>query len=368
MFWWLAACGGGGAERPAGLTVEEVRGHLPADLPDGSSWAEDLRAALVAAGEVPDVSAVCQVVAIVEQESTWQADPPVAGLGKVVTAQVDVRLAKLGPLEGAVRAQVLDVRGEGRASTFAERLGTVRTEREVDLLFQEIVDHQRSRAPALATAVELVFPTLEERLNPIETAGSMQVSVAWAQALGRAEELEPAEVRDLLYTREGGLRYGTARLFLHDAAYDAPLYRFADYNAGVYSSRNAAVQERLARLTGLEVDPDGDLLTWTDRGRPARTQDGQTMTAARAWRDARHPELDDDTLADDLAREKTAEFEETGTWRLLWADDTAALGHAPAYARVPDVALDSPKLSGAKTTAWFAKNVDRRYQDCLRRR
>lgn len=364
MWWLLLACRGPAPTPDPGLTIDQIARRLPADLEDRAGWAADVRAAVVAAGRIPDEDTVCRVLAIVEQESTYRADPPVPGLGKVVTAEVDRTLAGLGPLEGPVRRQLLEVVAEGQERTFAERLGAVRTEREVDLLYQEIVAVQRARAPALASAVDLVFPRLTERFDPIETAGSMQVSVAWAQASSPDED--PAAVRAALYTRAGGLRYGTARLFAHPLVDDAPRWRFADYNAGLYASRNAAVQERLAALTGRDLAPDGDLLTWTDRGRPARTQDGETVAAFRAWRDARHPELDDDALLDDLRREKTAAFEETATWSLLWADAEAA-GATPAYARMPDVALDSPKLADGKTTAWFATNVERRYRACVAR-
>ena len=80
-------------------------------------------------------------------------------------------------------------------------------------------------------------------LNPVTTAGPMQVQVSFARGMSG---LSDAETRELLYTRFGGVRFGTARLLGYAAAYDDVLYRFADYNAGMYSSRNAAFQEQLA--------------------------------------------------------------------------------------------------------------------------
>jgi hypothetical protein len=42
-------------------------------------------------------------------------------------------------------------------------------------------------------------------------------------------------------------------LFGHQAEYTEALHRFADYNAGVYASRNAAIQAQVARLTGAKL-------------------------------------------------------------------------------------------------------------------
>jgi hypothetical protein len=131
-------------------------------------------------------------------------------------------------------------------------------------------------------AARLFFPRLEERLNPITTAGSMQVSVSFAQDHASAEGLDPAATRDQLYTRAGGLHYGTARLFAHEAGYDKPLYRFADYNAGLYASRNAEFQSMLADLTDTPITPDGDLLVYDGRGR-IRDTDGETTRLLLAW-------------------------------------------------------------------------------------
>ncbi|WP_215200548.1 DUF1615 family protein, partial [Escherichia coli] len=37
----------------------------------------------------------CAVLAVTEQESTYQVDPPVAGLGRIATREVERRAGKL---------------------------------------------------------------------------------------------------------------------------------------------------------------------------------------------------------------------------------------------------------------------------------
>lgn len=361
----LAACGQPPRPDPD-LAAEEVTPLIRAGTADAAGWARDVRDALRAA-EIPvDREHVCQVLGILEQESGYEPDPAVPGLPDIIEAAIDEQLGMLGPLATVGRDALLDHVADGHEETFAERLRDVRTERDVDLLFREVVAFHEGRAPAVAKVARLLFPRLLERKNPIGTAGSMQVSVSWAQALGAREGLDAETVRDLLYTRRGGVHYGTARLFVHEAAYDAPIYRFADYNVGEYASRNAAFQRQLAAVTGLELAPDGDLLLYDDRGRPRR-DDGETMRALLAWRVLFAPDLPEARLRADVRKEKQRDFEDTETWRRVRETWTAHTGEAPVYATIPDVQLEGPKITRDWTTRWFAERVDKRYRDCLQR-
>jgi hypothetical protein len=300
----------------------------------------------------------------------------VPNLGKVVRAEVDAKFSKLGPLAGPTRDLILSPVPEGSSKSFDQQLSSVKTEQDVDELFRAILAHHEKRAPELADVLHSLFPRKFDSLNPVETAGSMQVSVAWAQELGRQEGIAFDAVRDLLYTRAGGVKYGTARLFAHDveeeakregAPYDKAIYRFADYNAGLYASRNAAFQEILAKLTEQKIAPDGDLLQWNDNGKPKGDQTGETVRALEVFRTLYAPDLTSSRILKDLQYEKVAYFEETATWGRVRETYKARYAKEALYARLPDVALDSPKLRKDLTTSWFATNVERRYKKCLSR-
>ncbi|MCP4805520.1 MAG: DUF1615 family protein [Proteobacteria bacterium] len=362
----LALACGGGVEPDPGLSLDELTELVRSDVDDDLGWATDVRDALRRADRVPDTEHACQVLAIIEQESGYEADPAVPGLAGIVERELEAEVEAFGFLGDKALELLLDVGPEGEP-TFRERLGSVRTERDVDIVFRELADFHKGEREKLAKAFSLVLPRIEEKLNPVSTAGSMQVNVGYAQNHPVSAGMEREEVRDLLYTRHGGVLYGTLRLFDHEAAYDDPIYRFADFNAGQYGSRNAMFQTLLSELMAEDLTPDGDLLIWTDRGTPAHT-DGETVNALLRWRMEFAPDLSETRMRWELRSEKERSFEDTATWervRQTWSDQHE--GAEPAYARVPDVALDSPKLSGQWSTKTFAERADRRYEDCLKR-
>lgn len=346
------------------LTVVEVARFVRSDVTDKRGWAADVRLALKRAERPVDADHVCQVLAIVEQESGYEADPSVPGLGKVVKGELDRLFAKLGPAAAPARSALLDHVGAGATTTFEQRLSAIRTEQDADVLYREIVDYHRARHPTLSRAMDLLAPDLVEAANPITTAGSMQVSVAWA--LEAAGDDGAAHVRDALYTRSGGLLYGTMRLFVHEADYDQPRYRFADYNAGVYASRNAALQAQLSAVTGRALALDGDFLLYDKDGDP-RWKRSNSLDALYAFRDAHAPTWTDGQVRRDAKKEKSAAFDATVTVETLRSVYAAEKGRRPVYAQVPDVALESPKMKAGRSTKWFADSVQRRYDDCLGR-
>ena len=356
---------------PERFGVAEIARMIPSRIPDREGWARDLLASLKAHDLRPTLQNVASILAVIEQESGFQANPTVPGLAKLVEKQLNDYASKLGPLGPPTVRALLEARVPGTPTTFRTRLQQARTERDLDRLFRELLRYYETGFPKTFAAANLlgglISSTRLEDFNPITTAGCMQVSVRFAHEQAKKEGKSLLEVRDALYTRRGGLHYGVARLLGYDAGYKLPLYRFADYNAGLYASRNAALQDQLARLTGLELVPDGDLLAYNRQGDPL-PDETRSLHAMLAFREKYAPTLSEAQLRRDVQKEKTLSLEHTDTWRALKAAYERVTGQHPSYARLPEVTLRSPKLSAERSTAWFARSVDKRYQALLQRK
>lgn len=370
---WLALATGcvRAARSDAGhpkLDVEEVAHVLPQKVADRDGWARDLLAALDANGLNPDAEHVCAVVAVVDQESGFQANPAVPNLAAIARKEMKAKAAKLGPLAEPVLENVLAAQAPGSKKTFDQRLSAVRTEADLDLLYRDMLTEQRRRHPVAYAVGDLGARIFDARdfddRNPITTAGSMQVSVHFAEERARSLRRNPDDVRDELYTRQGGLLYGSARLLGYQTRDGQMLYRFADYNAGFYASRNAAFQEQVAALSGNKLALDGDLLAYEASGQ-LKSADTETMKALLEV--TRTLALTDVQVTHDAKQEKTLDFERTKTWRAVKTAYEAKTKKKPAYERLPDVTLSSPKLSRDLSTAWFARAVEKRYLACLAR-
>jgi hypothetical protein len=330
---------------------------------DKEGWAEDILAAIRLTGKVPTAERACAVVAVIGQESGFVADPAVADLDDIVKAGLDDKLAALGPLALPAREAVLAMTLPGSELTVGARVRRLKTERDLDELFRDLIaalQHESPGSFAVAQGISLVLGKGGlDSLNPVTTAGSMQVKVDFAKA--QEPNLSDAAVRELLYTRSGGVRFGTARLIDYAAHYDDVVYRFADYNAGVYASRNAAVQKMVSALVGVALVEDGDLLLYDKNGTP-KSEDSQSLKSLISF--GTGAGLSERNVRKAVAQEKSASFEDTELWRAVRAAYTAQTGKPAPYAVIPTVSLSSPKLKKARTTAWFAQSVLRRYQAC----
>jgi hypothetical protein len=351
----LAACAEGPARpRAPVLSAEQgrarVSGFLPPSLPDRDGWAADIYAAFTTLDIVPNAAHICAVVAVAEQESGLRANPSVPDLPRIARREIDRRAAAAGIPALMVSAALMLPSTDGR--TYGERLSTVRTERDLSLLYEEMIGR-----------VPLMNRFLADR-NPVRTAGPMQVSVAFAEAEARRRTYPyPVEdsIRHEVFTRRGGLYFGIAHLLAYEAPYDRMIFRFADFNAGRYASRNAAFQRALARISGIPLAEDGDLID------PASTRDkpGATERAARAV--ARRIGLDEGDVRGDLEKEGDADFGDTDLALKVFAA-ADKLGPPPVpRAIVPSIRLVGPKISRQLTTAWYADRVDTRYRACLAR-
>jgi hypothetical protein len=335
---------------------------------DASGWAIDLHDVLAQSGLEVSRENVCASIAIIDQESGFVADPVVPGLGKLSEQALKDKLLKI-PVAGSAVLNWLD-RTPSKDASFMARIRNARTERDLDLAYRSLVDHM-GKTTSLSTVLELgLLNKLIEERNEIDTAGSMQVSVKFALEEARAKRWLPMTlndvyaVRDQLYTRHGGMYFGVRQLLGYETGYARKVFRFADFNAGRYASRNAAFQQSIAFLSGEKLALDGDLLSYGKDGKPLRKVTSTEQAIRKASLKHRF-ELTESQIRADLLREKELGFTGTRTF-IVVRDRYAALKKEPAaFALVPDIQLNSPKLSRQFTTKRFADSVNKRYQSCM---
>ncbi|HVF62389.1 MAG TPA: DUF1615 domain-containing protein [Casimicrobiaceae bacterium] len=338
------------------MSVDEgrafVRRLIPEAIPDRQAWAVDLYAAFLALDIPPSASNVCAVIAVIEQESSFRTDPPVPGLPAIASREIERQRESAGVPKLVLDAALGLTSTNGK--TYAERLQAVRTEQQLSEIFEDFI----GRVPLGKTF-------LADR-NPVRTGGPMQVSIAFAEAQteGRGYPYPIGDsIRREVFTRRGGLYFGVAHLLDYPAPYPRPIYRFADFNAGRYASRNAAFQQAVTEASGIPLELDGDLLRY-ERGEPAR-EAGQTEIALRAL--ASRLDLSIDDIRRDLRLEKGDRFERTTLYQRVHALAERQSGRPSTRAAMPRIPLKSPKITRKLTTEWFANRVNTRYETCLRR-
>ncbi len=334
-------------------TPEQVRAELlrklPATLADREGWARDVQAAFAAQKLQPSSANLCAVLAVIEQESTYRADPPVPGLAAIARNEINRRAGAMRVPQLVVDAGLRMRSPDGR--TFAERIAALRTEQELSALFEEMT----ARVP--------LGKRLFGRLNPVRTGGPMQVRIDFAERhAGGYPYPVDGSIRHEVFSRRGGLYFGIKHLLGYPASYTEPLHRFADFNAGWYASRNAAFQQAAAIASGVRLERDGDLLA------PGAPMESPGATEASLRSIAPRLGMDAAAIRDALAQGNRYGLERTELYRQVFAiADGKGSGKPVARARVPDIALSSPKFTRQLTTAWFADRVNARWKACLAR-
>ena len=345
----LAGCAG--APVVSGPTAEQVRADLarriPASVPDRAGWSADIQTALATQRLDPMPENLCAVLAVIEQETGYVADPAVPDLAAISRRELEKRAAALHVpkfmLDGALKLRSSDDR------TYGERLATVRTERELSELYEDMA----GRVP--------LGRQLLAGWNPVQTGGPMQVSIPFAE--DRAEGYPyplTGSIRREVFTRRGGLYFGIAHLLGYTTPYTRKIHRFADYNAGWYASRNAAFQNAVAIASGRTLALDGDLLLPGVLARAGETEQAVRMLGPRLG-------MDDDAIRRALARGDRLEFNDEPLFAKVFAMAEAKAGHPLPREMLPGITLQSPKITRELTTAWFATRVDARYRECLGR-
>ena len=323
---------------------------LPPTLRDREGWAADIYDGLALQGIDASQQNVCAVLAVVAQESGFQVNPVIPELGKIAWKEIDARAAHAGIPPLLVHGALQVASRTGRS--YADRIDAARTEKDLSDIYEDFI-----------AAVPLGNSLFEER-NPIRTRGPMQVSVAFAE---QYQDTRPypfpvrAGIADELFTRRGSLYFGIAHLLAYSASYPTYLYRFADYNAGQYSSRNAAFQAAVGVVAGVAVARDGALIPRNGSAAgPGGTESALLAAAVRL--DVRESEIHGA-----LEQERTRGFEDTRLYRTVFARAEQVKGAPLPRALLPRIDLHGPKISRRLTTAWYAERVNQRFEACERR-
>lgn len=346
----LAACGTQRAQQGPELTPGQIRAQIvrlmPAQTPDREGWAADIQTAFTAQELEPTTENLCSVLAVTEQESTFQVDPPVPGMAKIARGEIDRRAARLHIPQVLIR-RALQIRSPN-GKTYAARLDAARTEKDLSGIFDDFI------------GMVPMGQTLFGSLNPVHTGGPMQVSIAFAekQAKGYPYPVD-GTIRREVFSRRGGMYFGIAHLLGYPADYPQSLYRFADFNAGWYASRNAAFQSAVSRATGIKLALDGDLIRYDS------TSPGATELAIRSL--GKRLDMSHSAIFSQLKQGDTLDFQKTEVYERVFELAEQAAGKPLPRAILPGIALQSPKITRDLTTAWFAERVDDRRERCVQR-
>ncbi len=333
--------------KPKPLTgLPLINSLLPPKLADRNGWAVDIFAAFGAIKVAATKENVCAVVAEIEQESSFQVEPVIPGLSQIVRRELDARRERYRIPQWLMDSSLDMQSPNGR--TYSQRINTLKTENEVNGLYQDMIS-------------EIPFgKDMFADYNPVHTGGPMQVSVMFANGYAATKSYPygiNGSLRNELFTRKGGLFFGVAYLLDYPANYENMAFRFADFNAGIYSSRNAAFQNTLSTLSGIALDTDGDLLRYKDG---VALEGSRTMQALLAI--SPRLNMDKAEIYRDLLLEKSPAFEQSPLYKKLFS-----LAPAMPRACVPEIVLSSPKFSRKLTTVMYAKQVDGRYRRCLKK-
>jgi len=319
---------------------------LPTQLSDREGWARDIAVSFTAQGLDPSQENLCAVVAVTAQESTFQADPAVPDLPNIAKREIERRTQAMH-LPGFLVNAALGLKSP-TGKTYKQRLDTVRTEKQLSEIFDDFI------------GMVPMGRQLFGGLNPVHTGGPMQVSIEFAQTHAQDYPYTVEHsIRREVFTRRGGMYFGIAHLLGYPAHYDSVLYRFADFNAGWYASRNAAFQAAVSRLSGIDLALDGDLLI------NGAIDPSKTERAVRAIR--RQLDINETRIRPELEKGDSLEFEETDLYERVFELADKDAGKPLPRAVLPGIKLESPKITRNLTTAWFANRVYDRWKQCMSR-
>lgn len=348
------------------LGTKQINRLIPTRTVNRMAWANDVHSIMDELDIERNLNNTCTIIAVVDQESNFVADPSVPGLGKKAISEMNERLeAKLGKRMANIFDKMLQ-KYPTPDDNFLMQLEAVKTERELDQLYREIFVFytKKYNVNLLANAAKIIArQDLAENFNPVRTLGSMQVHIRYAKEHSRSGG-NINKIRNDIYTQYGGLYYGIHRLMSYPADYNKPIYRFADYNSGMYSSRNSSFQQALSKLSGQTIDLDGDLLSYNKDG-DSRADITTTERLLNEYFAENKVGLTAGQIRKDLLKEKDQDFETTTTYEQINLLYKVKFGKDAPYAIMPQVVISGPKLSRDYNTNWFATRVNQRYTRCI---
>jgi hypothetical protein len=340
--------GGGAAASPA-QTLAIIERSVPKDVPDRTGWINDIYTGFSVQELDATRNNVCAVVAVIEQESNFRVDPVVPQLGAVARREIDTRAQHAGVPALVVRGALGLRSPNGR--TYAERIDAARTEKQLSDIYEDFIG-----------SVPLGRDLFAD-WNPIRTRGPMQVNIAYAKQYAAIRPYPypvKTSIADEVFTRRGSVYFGIAHLLAYRPPYDAYIFRFADFNAGQYASRNAAFQNAVSRVSGVPLVADGALLSDKDgASSPGDTERALHAIAARL-------KLDQSEIHGALEHGRMPDFENTAVYeRTFTLAERGGIRPLPR-AVIPTITLHGPKLSRDLTTSWYAHRVQGRFERCVR--
>ncbi len=350
---------------------------------DSKTWATAIVKSAQKVGMKLDEDNFKAVIVVLDVESDFLVNPPIPGGmdGKYGRYMKDIenKLESYG-LPDDLGKKLKTWIGEFEEK-YGGRLKNSKTELELDKALQTI----REELHAVLMPVRImgsgnkeakkILAEVDDKLH-VATMGSMQVNATRAEEYFESrygKDLTKEEVRDRLFTLEGGIEAGAALLNLSLRAYKAPdkvQYAFADYHAGPYSSRNAGFQAMVVALSGEDLNQDGDCLSY---------QAGEilpviTQTEEATWKWLKSTDITynevyyafcyrDETsrfgmfcIRDMFKAEKTADFTNTDVFRRVKAAYGQKTKGPAILAKIPEAQTDSEKWNKSFTTEKYVEN------------
>lgn len=330
-----------------------IPNHKMVEPKQKSAWVKDIHATMNELSIPTTKKNVCQVLAVVEQESNFAENPKVPNLGNATLTAMQEKLKRYPTALQMYINKIMSDYPTPR-NNYKQLISRVKDERQLYLLQRGLVD---DLTKGISQISELGGVDVKYLVNEVKTLGSMQVHLDYALAHTKNPLMSSKELAlQILDNRKSGLYFGIKRLYEVD--YENPIYYFSDYNSGTYASRNASFQNMLMKLSGQKLTLDGDLLNYKGKS--------QTKAVLIDYFSKHNDSPSSLKVSADLLKEKQADFEKTETYVYVVNKFKRHFPKQYRYAMVPQVELKSSKLKNSWSTAKYARLVNERYQRCMK--